>query len=221
LVVEKVVETSECFLPADEPVMQCRKARCGERLERWEVLTQPRPDELVQLDGSGHVLQSMPRRELSDLGAMATELQTRVAELRARDAAKRWLCADITSRRKSMPCSRNFAEVGRLDVLVNNAGVIVTASDRDEPRRVGAMRRRDGARDLPLLPARVEIMTRQGTGGASSTSRRSAGSAGAPTSAPTRSRSSASSASRRRSLARWRTSASRSTRSAREPSRRT
>jgi meso-butanediol dehydrogenase / (S,S)-butanediol dehydrogenase / diacetyl reductase len=104
---------------------------------------------------------------LSDLGAMATELQTRVAELRARGGEAVPVCADITSEMEvDALFARTLAEVGRLDVLVNNAGVIVTKLVTDTSlaeweRCVGVM-----GRGTFLCSRRgVEIMTRQGTGG--------------------------------------------------------
>src|SRR5262249_22107120 len=98
---------------------------------------------------------------------MATELESRVAEIRERGGEAVAVCAEMTSEREvDALFERTLAEVGRLDVLVNNAGVIVTklvtdTSVAEWERCVAVM-----GRGTFLCARRgVEIMTRQGAGG--------------------------------------------------------
>jgi meso-butanediol dehydrogenase/(S,S)-butanediol dehydrogenase/diacetyl reductase len=104
---------------------------------------------------------------LSDLESMAAELRDRVADLRARGSDAMALCADITSEREVDGLFRRAVEeTGRLDVLVNNAGVIVTklvtdTSVTEWQRCVDVM----GLGTFLCAREAVKVMTRQGTGG--------------------------------------------------------
>ena len=104
---------------------------------------------------------------LSDLGSLAAELRDRVADLRARGAAAAAVSADITSEREIDELfARTLEDSGRLDVLVNNAGVIVTklvtdTSAAEWQRCIDVM----GLGTFLCARAAVKIMERQGTGG--------------------------------------------------------
>jgi NAD(P)-dependent dehydrogenase (short-subunit alcohol dehydrogenase family) len=104
---------------------------------------------------------------LTDLDAMARELHDRVAELRARGRVAAAVCADITSESEVEGLfARTLDESGRLDVLVNNAGVIVTKLVTDTSRAewqrcVDVM----GLGTFLCAREAVRIMTRQGPGG--------------------------------------------------------
>jgi meso-butanediol dehydrogenase / (S,S)-butanediol dehydrogenase / diacetyl reductase len=104
---------------------------------------------------------------LSDLGSLAAELRDRVADLRARGAAAVAVSADITSEREIDELfARTLEGNGRLDVLVNNAGVIVTklvtdTSAAEWQRCVDVM----GLGTFLCAREAVKIMERQGTGG--------------------------------------------------------
>ena len=104
---------------------------------------------------------------LSDLDGMAAELRDRVADLQAHGAKAVAVSADITSEREVDGLfGRTLEETGRLDVLVNNAGVIVTKLVTDTSRAewqrcVDVM----GLGTFLCAREAVKIMTRQGTGG--------------------------------------------------------
>ena len=104
---------------------------------------------------------------LSDLGSLAAELRDRVADLRARGAEASAVCADITSESEvDSLFAQTIEETGRLDVLVNNAGVIVTKLVTDTSRAewqrcVDVM----GLGTFLCAREAVKIMTRQGPGG--------------------------------------------------------
>jgi len=104
---------------------------------------------------------------LSDLASMAVELRDRVADLQGRGAEAVAVSADITSEREVDGLfARTLAETGRLDVLVNNAGVIVTklvtdTSSAEWQRCVDVM----GLGTFLCAREAVKIMTRQGIGG--------------------------------------------------------
>ena len=104
---------------------------------------------------------------LSDLGTMAGELRDRVADLHARGGEAVAVCADITSEREVDGLfARTVDETGRLDVLVNNAGVIVTKLVTDTS--LAEWQRCADVMGLgTFLRAReaVKVMTRQGAGG--------------------------------------------------------
>ena len=104
---------------------------------------------------------------LSDLGTMAGELRDRVADLHARGGEAVAVCADITSEREvDSLFARTVDEAGRLDVLVNNAGVIVTKLVTDTS--LAEWQRCADVMGLgTFLCAReaVKVMTRQGAGG--------------------------------------------------------
>ena len=64
---------------------------------------------------------------LSDLAERAGELEDGAARIRAQGGEAAALCADITSEPEvDALFARAVETAGRLDVLVNNAGVIVT-----------------------------------------------------------------------------------------------
>jgi meso-butanediol dehydrogenase/(S,S)-butanediol dehydrogenase/diacetyl reductase len=72
---------------------------------------------------AGRLAAEGARVVLSDLPALAGELEAGAAELRARGGRVATLCADITSEPEvDALFARALDEVGRLDVLANNAG---------------------------------------------------------------------------------------------------
>ena len=104
---------------------------------------------------------------LSDLGAMAAELEAGAAELVARGGKAVAVCADITSEPEvDALFAKALDEVGRLDVLVNNAGVIVTKLVTDTTaaewqRCVDVM----GLGTFLCSKRAVSVMSGQGAGG--------------------------------------------------------
>ena len=104
---------------------------------------------------------------LSDLDALAGELDHGVARIQAGGGEALALCADITSETEvDALFARALEATGRLDVLVNNAGVIVTklvvdTSLAEWNRCVDVM----GAGTFLCCRRAVAIMTRQGPGG--------------------------------------------------------
>jgi meso-butanediol dehydrogenase / (S,S)-butanediol dehydrogenase / diacetyl reductase len=104
---------------------------------------------------------------LSDLPALAAELQAGVAELVAQGRTAVAVCADITSERDvDALFAKALDAVGRLDVLVNNAGVIVTKLVADttaaEWQRCNDVM---GLGTFLCSKRAVEVMARQGAGG--------------------------------------------------------
>jgi meso-butanediol dehydrogenase / (S,S)-butanediol dehydrogenase / diacetyl reductase len=104
---------------------------------------------------------------LSDLASMETELHARVANLRGQGDEATAVCADITSESEVESLFAHALEAtGRLDVVVNNAGVIVTKLVTDTTRAewqrcVDVM----GLGTFLCAREAVRIMARQGTGG--------------------------------------------------------
>jgi NAD(P)-dependent dehydrogenase (short-subunit alcohol dehydrogenase family) len=116
---------------------------------------------------AGRLAAEGARVVLSDLQSMAAELGDRVANLEARGGDAAAVCADITSEREVDDLfARTLERTGRLDVLVNNAGVIVTKlvtdTSRDEWQRcVDVM----GLGTFLCAREAVKIMSGQGTAG--------------------------------------------------------
>ena len=110
---------------------------------------------------------------LSDLASRETELHARVAEVRALGGEAVAVSADITSESEVDDLFARTLEVaGRLDVLVNNAGIIVTKLVTDTTRAewqrcVDVM----GLGTFLCAREAVKIMARQGPAAASSISR--------------------------------------------------
>ena len=104
---------------------------------------------------------------LSDLAARADELAEGVARIREQGGEAVALAADITSEAEvDTLFARAVEAVGRLDVVVNNAGVIVTklvvdTSLAEWQRCLDVM----GAGTFLCCRRAVEVMTRQGSGG--------------------------------------------------------
>ena len=104
---------------------------------------------------------------LSDLAARAGELEDGVARIRGEGGEAVALCADITSEPEvDALFARAVEGAGRLDVLVNNAGVIVTKlvvdTSLDEWRRCVEVM---GAGTFLCCRRAVPMMARQGPGG--------------------------------------------------------
>ena len=104
---------------------------------------------------------------LSDLAAMTAELRVGAAELVAHGRKAVAVCADITSETEVEALfAKALDEVGRLDVLVNNAGVIVTKLVTDTTaaewqRCVDVM----GLGTFLCSKRAVGVMSSQGAGG--------------------------------------------------------